>query len=324
MPYAIGTLTKEPSGTDVHYQLMQIIHDLGVSAGYEVLRFNTSTADHELIFKAPGLSGTEEIFFGFKTYQNFASDYYNIDVRCFIGYEPSSSFENQPGVTGGGMNAHNVQITYYISANAQRMVLMLKVGTPIYSHAYVGKILPYARPSQNPYPVCVATSYNGKEARRFSDTNTYWPYHGPVISSQGYLRIRTPSGIYEAPTVFPFTNKIAIHGCLASTTGGAKLYCLVSNNSTYDLIPLILYTNNSSLNEGNLWGEMDGVYFCSGFSNLSENVVQCGGSSIVDITGMSQLQAVQAIHDVGGRAYIIGQNIHRTAWRDYIAIEMSE
>jgi len=81
-------------------------------------------------------------------------------------------------------------------------------------------------------------------------------------------------------------------------------------------------TSDSNNDPGNVFGEFDGVYFCSGFNNGVENVVQEGGSSVVDQTGLTVLQAVDAIKAVGGRAFVMLQNVYRTSWRDIIALEM--
>jgi hypothetical protein len=37
---------------------------------------------------------------------------------------------------------------------------------------------------------------------------------------------------------------------------------------------------------------------------------------------MTVKQAVDAIRAVGGRAFVVLQNVNRTTWADYIALEM--
>lgn len=292
---------------------------------WEILRYDTVPANRELIMKAPGLSGTEEIFLGVRTYQNFSGDYYNLLLGAFTGYVPGNSFDTQPGGRLTGVPAHNNAITYYISVNGQRLVFMLKVGTPVYTHGYLGKMCPYARPSEFPYPVVCAGILNGAENTRFSATTNYFPYHGYTVSSNTNFYLRKPDGVWLAPAMWPFT-----HGSVSDSQGsyyclaGSVSYsCQVPANAQYQMEPIILHDRVSSSNlSNNIWGELDGVFFVSGFNNAVENVVQYGGSSTVDQTGMTPLQAVQAIKAVGGRAFVMGQNINRTSWRDYVAIEM--
>ena len=73
---------------------------------------------------------------------------------------------------------------------------------------------------------------------------------------------------------------------------------------------------------GNLYGVLDGVSMVSGYNNASENVLQLEGSAVIDQTGMSVRQAVDAIRAVNGRAFVVLQDGARTTWRDYVAVEM--
>jgi hypothetical protein len=97
---------------------------------------------------------------------------------------------------------------------------------------------------------------------------------------------------------------------------------LVPADTYYQLEPIILAQQTTNTSPSNVWGEFDGIYFCSGFNNGVENVVQIGGSSVVDQTGMTVKQAVDAIIAVSGRALVMLQNVYRTSWRDFIAMEM--
>ena len=74
---------------------------------------------------------------------------------------------------------------------------------------------------------------------------------------------------------------------------------------------------------GNLYGVLDGVSMVSGYNNASENVLQLEGSAIIDQTGMSVRQAVDAIRAVNGRVFVVLQDGARTTWRDYVAVEMA-
>lgn len=324
MAYAIGTLVKN-GGEDTHYQFLDVLKNVCESESWEVLRYNTTVENRELIMKAPGLSGTEEIYIGIRTYQSVTADYYNLLLGVFTGYVPGNSFDSQPGARLSGIPAHNNAITYYLSVNGQRMVFMLKVGTPIYTHGYAGKLFPYARPSEYPYPVVCAGILNGATATRFSDTNICFPYHGYTVNSNTNFYLRRPDGAWISPAMWPFT-----HGGVSDTTGSSRSLaglvsysCQVAIGDQYQVEPIIIHdrVDTRSINN-NIWGELDGVYFVSGFNNTVENVVQVGGSQLIDQSGMTPLQAVQAIKAVGGRAFIMAQNIHRTTWRDYVAIEM--
>jgi len=202
---------------------------------------------------------------------------------------------------------------------------MLKVGTPVYTHGYLGKFFPYSRPAEFPNPLVCAGSFNGAEAKRFSDTAQVFPYHGDTVSTQTNFYMRRLDGSWYEPAMWPFTHGSASDAqasvnCIA---GNVSYGCQVPANANYQVEPIILHDRVSTPSlSNNVWGELDGVYFVSGFNNAVENVVQSGGSSVVDQTGLTVLQAVEAIHLVGGRAFVMGQNINRTSWRDFVALEM--
>lgn len=44
--------------------MLEVVATFAAAHGWTVLRFDTTQAQHELLLKAPGLSGTEEILWG--------------------------------------------------------------------------------------------------------------------------------------------------------------------------------------------------------------------------------------------------------------------
>lgn len=322
MGYAIGTLTKG-GGDDCHYQLLGVIKTLAEANGWVTLRYIDSGSNWELILKGEGLSGTEEIFIGFRCYQNVGADYYNINCGVFVGYVSGNDFDSQPGGQYYAMPAHNNAITYFITANAQRIVGCLRVGTPVYEHFYLGKGFPYFRPSEYPSFLICGGMLDANSDTRFSSTTQIFPYSGYRSSTaNNKLANRDQSGNWLRPNCYPYTNGATTVSALAAPQGFGTL---VPAGDRYQLESIIAYEDKSSpsdFDEGNVWGELDGVYFCSGFNNSSENVVQEGGSSVVDQSGMTVLQAVDSIIAVGGRAFVVLQNVYRTQWHDFIALEM--
>ena len=319
MGYAIRTVTKG-GGDDCHYQILGIIKTLAEANGWTTLRYVNTGSDRELILKGVGLSGAEEIFVGFKTYQSSGGDYYNLNCGVFNGYISGNSFETQPGAQLVGVPAHNNAITYFITANAQRIVGCFKVGTPVYEHFYVGKFFPYARPGEYPSPLVCGGMLTASQAIRFDNTSQSFAYPGYYYdTTNNRLYQRDQAGNWVRPSCWPFTNASDESYALAGVQGTSTL---VPADTYYQIEPIILSQQSSNNSPSNVWGEFDGVYFCSGFNNGVENVVQQGGSSTINQTGMTVLQAVDAIRAVGGRAFVMLQNVYRTSWRDFIALEM--
>jgi hypothetical protein len=251
---------------------------------YEILRYDTSTVNHELIMKAHGLSGTEEIFFGLRTYHDVGADYYNMVGAVMTGYVPTESFTTQPGIAYKGVPAHNNRIDYWLSMNGQRIALALKVGTPVYEHMYLGKFLPYARPSQYPYPVFCGGAFDGYGAFRFSETT-----HDFYLRGAGNARaaMRNPAG-WVAPHCHPWGN--------TTLCGASSIYSYQARDTdgNYPLLPVSLHDNAS-----NLYGQLDGVFHISGFDNAVENTLTIGSVN-----------------------YVVMQSVARTGHIDYYALRL--
>ena len=341
MTYTIDTVIKG-SGEDAHYRMLGAIQSLAQAAGWTTLRFDTSTPERELILRSTGTTGEEEITVGFKAYQNAAADYYNLLVATMTGYVQAAPFEAQPGIKTSGVPCHNQAVTYFLTANPRRIAGSWKVGSPIYAHVYVGKALAYARPKEFPSPLIVAGHFEGREPKRYSDLH-WCPYKGVRGSSEngytgGNLFLRDQAGNWRKVQISPFGNgafdATGYNALAGETVGatGAGSRCLVPAGTLHQPQPLELYDMRQGTYDyaagayatsGNLYGMLDGVSFVSGYNNASENVLQLDGSALVDQTGLSVRQTVDAIRAVGGRALVVLQDGARTGWRDFLAVEMT-
>jgi hypothetical protein len=282
MPNTIGYVDNA-NGQSAHYNMLQKIRDFASANGWQVLRYVTNVENRELILKGTGLSGTEEIFVGFRTYQDASADYYNLVAAVFTGYVASNTFDTQPGAYLSGVPAHNNRIDYWLTLNGQRIALAMKVGTPVYESAYVGKILPYGRPSQYPYPVACGGMLQGATATRFSDASHSMPYKG----NRSNFGLRTNDG-WKQPYTYPWQN-VQIASQYVSQD-----YQLRDTGNSYPLLPIELNDNTS-----NLWGALDGIHYISGFNNAVENTFALGGVT-----------------------YVVMQDVARTAHIDYYAMRM--
>jgi hypothetical protein len=257
MPHQIGYVDN--TSMLAHYAMLETIRDFASANGWTVLRYDTSTANRELILKGVGYTGEEEIFVGFRTYQDASADYYNLVTAAFTGYVPSNTFDTQPGAMLSGVPAHNNRIDYWLTLNPQRIALAMKVGTPVYESCYVGKFLPYARPSQYPYPVIAAGMLNGIPATRFSDTSHSMPYKG----SRANMRMRFNDGVWRQPDSYPWANAYVAGATTQQRDTGGQ----------YPLNAVVLSESNG------IYGELDGIRHISGFNNAVENTLELGGQT---------------------------------------------
>jgi len=274
-----------PAGGKLAHQVMIAkIRDLAVLNGWTVLRFNDTSSSHEVILRGEGLTGDEEIYVGFRTYESEAADYYNILQGVFTGYVSGNSFDTQPGAYLTGLPAHNSRIDYWMACNAQRIALAMKVGTPVYESGYAGKMIPYGRPSQYPYPVVCGGAFLGAAATRFSDTAHDFYLRG---SAGTRLGVRDNAG-WVSPSVHPYNNQAL---CGVDTT--FPNHQLRDTMGKYQLNPVEIYNATGML------GVLDGIYHITGFNNSTENTVT-----------------------IGGVTHVVIQSAGRTGFNDYYAIRM--
>ena len=270
-----------------HRQFLLVVQALAELNGWETLRYKTDDAtSHELILKGEGLSGSEEIFVGLRTYQDVSADYYNLAIAGFTGYLPGNVWAGQPGFIESGIPAHNQRIDYWLAINAQRIAFGLKVGTPVYTTGYAGKFFQYGVPSQYPYPVAVMGMLNGAAATRYSDAAYTMGFKGNTAggTNRPNCRIRTLDGLWRYPETWPWNN---------ANVGGATNQ-LRDTNSQYPVMPVILCDNTP-----NVYGELDGIGYVSNFNNTVESTVE-----------------------VDGTDWICLQDVGRTSFNDYVALRM--
>lgn len=263
---------------------------------YDILRYTTvggEASGHELIMRAHGLTGTEEIYLGLRTYHSVSGDYYNLLGGVFTGYVAENTFDTQPGAALVGMPAHNINIGYWLTMNGQRIALTAKVEVYIFEHLYLGKFFPYARPSQYPYPVIAGGMLAGAAATRFSETTHDFYLRGG--NARG--KLRTPGGWINM-YCWPWQAGTAGNYICGASTSALSLQARYTGSGTadanYPLLPIQLNDNSASL-----YGTLDGIYHVSGFDNVAENTIT-----------------------IGADTYVMTRSVARTGHTDYYALKL--
>lgn len=250
MAYEIGTASG-------HYDLLAKIKvfveaTLPVSQRYTVLRNIDTGDDREVIWKAPGLIGSDGMYLGLKTYQSVTSDYYNFKIGVFTGYVESSPFEAQPGTcTIKGIPLWNAAIPYWIVASSIGFVFFAKVEN-VYTSGIAESFFKYNTPFQYPYGVCCGGSLATDSATRYSDTS----YNNWFMGGAEF-ELRPIDGAWESPSVWPVQ---------ASRTMRNTTTLSTTAEGYYRLHPLILFRADPDT-----FGEISNVFFISGFNNAVEN-----------------------------------------------------
>lgn len=228
---------------------------------------NDITQTRELILQGSGLSGTDQIFVGIRTYQSVSADYYNLSVATFKGYVAGNTFATQPGASLlSGIPAHNLRIDYWLRVTGQVITFALKVGTPVYECGQVGRFYQLDVPGQYPQPLVAAGMLSGESATRYSDVNHSMPWKG----SRANLQMNFNDGVWHQPAAYPWSNGTAANA--VRDTGG-----------NYHLTPVVMHDNTP-----NVYGYLDGIYHITGFNNVVENTLTINGVNYVVIQDVSR------------------------------------
>lgn len=185
-----------------------------------LLEADGTVANHfgsEVIFKAPGNSGTEEIYVGIRSEYDAAAGWYNLFMNGYTGFDANEqSWFKQPGALNmfGAQYPYAVPMVpcwdttmpYWFVASGRSFRFGVKVSTS-YEGGYLGYILPYATPGQYPYPLAVGGSLVPTDTPRSSEwrySYAHWKhgvYPGPGVDSYAAsegrwatLYLRNPDG----------------------------------------------------------------------------------------------------------------------------------
>jgi hypothetical protein len=260
----------------------------------------------------PGLAGTDEIYVGLQAVNDVPNDIYGIEIRGAAGFNAAQSFSTQVGSSPTSYVAcWNSPMTYWIVASGRRFVVVIKVSTT-YHAIYGGLILPYATPSQYPYPLFIGGESNSN--LRWSDT---------TVGFRQFVDPGAPSSATNSGTNFCFPDGSWQYFCnwlnssgndsLATLGRSVWPYAGSSDSSqqvdnrlremrdnidgTYTLLPLILSCETPSRQ---VFGEIDGCYYVSGYGNAAENIIT-----------------------ISGQDYLVVQNIFRTNRWNYWALKLA-
>lgn len=293
-----------------------------VNAGenWEQMLGPTGTLAHgdQITLRGPGLTDSDNIYFGMETIQNTQADAYNLQFWGHSGYSSSSEPRSQPLKSPDQwVLLWDQPMTYWLVANGRRWMIAVKVST-VYSSAYCGFMLPFASPSEYPYPMVVAGISDSGGGTRWStvdersrffaspgydtmflywpdnvwrrianyenDSNDYSPMYGSNPDNYGFVfptRYMSQFGLFSSRSDEEIVNE---------TTR--------TFDGTYILRDLQL-VSASGAPYRSMMGILDGAFWVPGTANSSENII--------------------AKDDVD---YLVIQNLFRTGFRDYMALRL--
>lgn len=238
---------------------------------------------------APGVDGAQTIYIPGHTYSSAGQDTYNLCFRGFryiTGIEPDPSFYDgvTPATGTVAMCLRKVNIAYWIVAHGSRAIIITR-HTGLYQFAYLGLGLPYETPQQHPYPYIIAAPSNS-ESRKFDSASG--SYRSPADPGQNGMWVMLPDGTFAA-----VGNRSDGNSTAGSNAGNNVTWPYsYSNNGeqlsenvqvgqsarsnidgTLPILPVVIRIDSPAKH---MWGELDGVYWTTGFGNSVESLTKVG------------------------------------------------
>ena len=115
-------------------------------------------------------------------------------LNGYVAYDENEAFNNQPGQNSLWTNQpmDNATIGYWLVCTGRKIVLVTKIGIR-YTNSYMGFMLPYALPSEYPYPLLIAANVQTLSEQISSSTDRY-----RMMVNPGYkaVHLRDPGGAW--------------------------------------------------------------------------------------------------------------------------------
>jgi hypothetical protein len=180
----------------------------------------------QVIWKATGNAGTEEIFMGLYTSEDTvpANPIYQFIMNGYTGYNANSDFDNHPNsmdLSLGKANYPRCQfqdrnMDYWLVANGRRVTCFYWVDT-VMQCFYMGFLLPYGLPTEIPYPLFIGGTTIWEIPYNYSNTQDIYQ-HAFYDPSEGYRHdggyLGGPGRVWDGTTwnsVFNYSSRYIDH-----------------------------------------------------------------------------------------------------------------
>lgn len=300
MAFLTGTASNHIDLWDTLLDFLQNNADL-VAAGQEWSIAWQHPSNPELVMKAPGLAGTDEIFVGLKrtdgTLTLGESVIWLSGCTGILSSAPTFTqhVNSMPRTPGMFLDQNPMQ--YWMMANGRRFMVLLKIST-VYQTCYGGLFLPYERPGSYPYPLYVGGTISlaggtaaerpvsWRDSARIGYNHHVFPLGSGGLDSQAYML--DPGGNWRGFTRGASLNayQYALMGPRWFPDGAAtqtqfkygyqSLRTLLGPGLNGEF-PLTPFTLTSNTERPVTYGILDGCFSVSGMGNVAENIIEIDG-----------------------------------------------
>lgn len=224
------------------------------------------------------LTNAEEIYFNMRDFvvESPQGDADNFELNPAINYDSAKEFRSQTGtiyLTNSTFRCYvalsSSSFPYWFVATGRYFLVATAVST-INSIFGGGFYLPYALPSEFPYPMFTIGTTNIFNERWNISDDTHLNFYGQSNEDNvaSFLRHRDGQWIkLLAKTGLPLTSElVSIFPCQ-----DGEGYNIINNqDSSYTLLPYIPYSGFSG---GNVYGELENIYWVSQFNISAQDIV---------------------------------------------------
>lgn len=303
------------SGTATDYHdLLTKLHDYLLAQGWTIDRWiapASMTTVAELFVTGPGSLGGEQPRANIRTFSDIDRNIYTWEMHCAVNYEGDKGFGTQQYSSPRTyFSLWHLAIDYWFYVNDRRFIVVTKMGV-VYHSMYMGFFLPYALPTQYPFPLFVGGTVSSHQPYNL-DNSGMRSFVDPSSAAASYFK--RESNRWEV-----FENSYNAGGQSDGINGNNSVIWpyrvpLADTNSVNaDDFNHNFLNNLRPTLEGKMpmWqaqiididdnvmpGMLDGVFVTPGFNRVAEQVI---------------------VHD--GQDYRLFPSHNRTRGKDFFAIE---
>ena len=184
------------TGTSTDWKdLLADLQTLMVANGWVLEKTETSGDIETRYFRGPGSASNAPVHVNFRTGDVAVDGEYWLEVRGATAFDTTLTWDNQPNVSPSMyMPLWQNSIDYWFSVTDRRVSITANVSTSYFS-LYAGFFLPFATPTDYPYPLYVAAT-SGTQPSIYTTTNSGLRSMADPGLNAAY--VRQPGGTWAA------------------------------------------------------------------------------------------------------------------------------
>ena len=247
---------------------------------------------NEMVLHNTGLSGTENVWIGFREWDYSAQSAYGWDLNAYTSDPTAAEWMANHSTDGLGtatnysttwkhwnkmpmMPLTTGTTTYYIQSNQQCLKIETKVATGRYECMYIGFNRKYGTSSEYPFPIVIKAPYYGDAL--YSSNNaahTGLSLHSGDTTGYNLLCV-DPGGTFLICGGQATSRCWLTPRSMASTTelSGASIHPTVTSSS-YPVRPIMIAERSPAIQ---LLGDLDGVTFTMGTGLVAGDIIKFDG-----------------------------------------------